>query len=114
MFAGISMTCFAASYAVAWALEVSRLVFKRGAPLWATLLCASAGVVAHTLYLAHRVAVNRQSPLSSWYDWYLVAAWCLGALYLYVSLWRTQSPLGILVLSGALALVGAAAAADRT
>ena len=114
MFAGISMTCFAASYAVAWALEISRLFFKRGMPRVVTLLFGAAGVIAQTMYLAHRAAVSRQSPLSNWYDWYLVAALCLGVLYLYALLWRSQSPLGLLVLTCALALVGAAAGADQT
>jgi ABC-type transport system involved in cytochrome c biogenesis permease subunit len=113
MIAGITVTCFAASYAVALALEASRLLFQSAARRVALLLFAVGGFVAQTLYLAHRAIESAQSPLSSWYDFYLVAAWSLAALYLYLSIWRPQNPFGLFALPCVLALVGLASWSAR-
>jgi ABC-type transport system involved in cytochrome c biogenesis permease subunit len=108
MIAGISVICFAASYGVAWALEVSRLFFQSAARRVVLLIFAAAGFLAQSLYLVHRAYQSAQSPLSSWYDWYLVAAWVLAALYLYLMLWQPRNPIGIFALPCVLALVGLA------
>ena len=72
---GISVTCFAASYAVAWALEISRLFFRSGVRGAVMIGFAAAGLLAQTLYLAYRAAQAPASPLSSNFDWCLLAAW---------------------------------------
>ena len=76
---GISLICFAASYAVAWLIEVWQLsapsTLRRGLALGFVL----AGLVAHTLYLAYRAFELSASPLSSSFDWCLVTAWLLMA-----------------------------------
>ena len=46
---GISVTCFAASYLVAWLLELSRLFFRSGIRGAVMVGFASAGLLAHTL-----------------------------------------------------------------
>lgn len=49
---GITITCFAASYAVSLVLEISRLFFRariRSILLWGFAL---AGLLAHSLFLA--------------------------------------------------------------
>ncbi len=80
----ISMTCFAASYAVALALEVTRLFFRSGVRGALMLGFAAAGLVAQTLFLVARVSEpNRTIP--GWSDWYLLAAWVLAATYLYLT-----------------------------
>jgi ABC-type uncharacterized transport system permease subunit len=114
MLAGISLTCFTASYAVALALEATRMWFRsamRGALL---LGFSAAGVFAHTLYLAHRAVTVDGTPLSSEFDWYLVAAWALAALYLTMTVGQLRAPperrtaIGLFLLPLVLGLVGAA------
>ena len=110
---GISITCFAASYAVAWLLEFSRLFFQSGARRAVMIGFGGAGLFAHTLFLIHRGYVTFVSPLSSWHDWCLVGAWSLAALYLYLALLRPKNPVGLFVLPCVLALVGFAALASQ-
>ena len=114
MLAGISLTCFTASYAVALALEATRMWFRsamRGALL---LGFSAAGVFAHTLYLVHRAVTVEGTPLSSEFDWYLVAAWALAALYFTMTIGQLRAPverrtaIGLFLLPLVLGLVAAA------
>lgn len=108
LLAGISEVCFAASYGVALALEVSRLFFRSGVRGAVMLGFAAAGLVAHTLFLAHRAFAFAGPPLSSAYDWYLLAAWCLAVVYLYLTWRQPRAAVGLFVLPLVLACVGAA------
>jgi ABC-type uncharacterized transport system permease subunit len=105
---GISVLCFAASYAVALACEASRLVFRSGVRGAVMVAFAAAGLVAHTLFLAWRAVNEAALPLSSPFDWYLLAAWLLAAGYLYLTLTNPRTPVGLFMLPVVLALVGAA------
>jgi ABC-type uncharacterized transport system permease subunit len=114
--AGISITCFSTSYAVVLALEASRLWFRsgvRGALLFAF---AVLGVFTHTVFLANEIRQTTSgAALSSWHDWFLVAAWVLAATYLYLAAMHPRQSLGVFLLPLVLALIGAAHfQADRT
>lgn len=111
MIARITILCFAASYGVALALEISRLFFRLSVRRMLTLGMAAAGLLAHSLFLAHRATSVPEggTPLSSWYDWYLVAAWIVAAAYLLLALTRPESALGVFLLPPALLLIGFAA-----
>jgi hypothetical protein len=106
--AKISIVCFAASYAVALALEISRLFFRLPVRLVVMLLFTAAGLFAHTVYLWMRAQEGGPggTPLSSWYDWYLVAAWVLAIVYLVMAISRPQTTVGIFMLPMVLALIG--------
>ena len=52
MLSGISITCFAASYAVTLVLEASRLFFRLPVRWIVMILFAAAGLFAHTVYLS--------------------------------------------------------------
>lgn len=107
MLSGTSILCFTASYAVALALEGSRLVFPsrvRGALL---LGFGLAGFFAHSVFLGYRAATE-SVPLASEYDWYLVAAWLLTLVYLYLTFHFPRTAVGIVTLPLVLALIGAA------
>lgn len=96
---GISLVCFSASYAVALALEISRLFFRMPVRLMFIIGFTSAGLVAHTLYLMHRAQTAAAGlPLSTWYDWYLMAAWILAATYLAILVRKPQTNVGIFML----------------
>lgn len=111
---GISLLCFGASYAVAWGLELLRLLLRSGIRRLLMLVFVVAGFAAHTLYLGYRAVEFSATPLSSSFDWCLVAAWSLVAAYLYLSFYYPRAPLGLYMLPLAMALVVAAAFADRT
>ena len=110
---GISVFCFAASYAVALACEASRLVFRSGVRGAVMVGFAAAGLLAHTLFLGWRAATEAALPLSSPFDWYLLAAWLLAAVYLYLTVTNPRTPVGLFMLPVVLALVGAAQASSR-
>ncbi len=111
---GISLLCFGASYAVAWGLELVKLLRRSGVRRLLMLLFVCAGFLAHTLYLGHRAVEYSVTPLSSSFDWCLVAAWLVVAAYLYLSYYYPEAMLGLYMLPLAIVLVVAAAFADRT
>jgi hypothetical protein len=106
---GISVVCFAASYAVALGCEASRLLFRSGVRGMVMVGFAAAGLIAHTLYLGWRAASESAVPLSSPADLYLLLAWLLAAGYLWLTLSNPRTPVGLFLLPIVLALVGVAA-----
>ena len=69
---------------------------------------AAAGLLAHTLFLGYRAATATTTPLSSPFDWFLVAAWVLAATYLYLTFYHPRTAVGLFILPLVLALVGVA------
>ena len=107
MLAGVQIVCFTASYAVAFLLELSRMVFRSGVRGALMLAFAAAGLLAHTAFLYHRAVTIPRSPLSSEQDWYLIAAWLLVAVYLYLTWYHPRQSFGLFLLPLVLALIGA-------
>lgn len=110
---GISVVCFAASYTVALACEASRLLFRSGVRGAAMIAFAAAGLVAHTLFLGWRAAHEPSVPLSSAFDWYLLAAWFLAGGYLWLTIANPRTPVGLFMLPVVLGLIGAAQVSSR-
>ncbi len=110
---GISVFCFAASYGVTLLLEITRMVFRRAVPMILVRGFAAAGLLAHTLYLGYRASMATSAPLSSAFDWILVGAWGLAAVYLYFSWTHPQTAIGLFLLPVVLGLIGLAKFADR-
>jgi ABC-type uncharacterized transport system permease subunit len=110
MLSGITIVCFTASYAVALAMEVTRLFFRMPVRFFLILGFTVAGLFAHTVHLYHRTQSGLATglPLSSWYDWALLVAWVLAALYLGWAIRRPLSPVGLFMLPIVLALIGLA------
>jgi ABC-type transport system involved in cytochrome c biogenesis permease subunit len=109
----ISVVCFVASYAVALACEASRLLFRSGVRGAVMVGFAAAGLVAHTAFLVWRAATEAAMPLSSPFDWYLLAAWVLAAGSLALTLANPRIPIGLFTLPVVLALIGAATLSSR-
>lgn len=116
---GITIVCFAASYAVAFCLEITRLFFRVSLRTAVMVGFVIAGIVAHSLYLGneaqHRLAGG--APLSSWYHGCLVVAWLLAIVFATVSIRQsTQRPtsIGLIFLPTILFLVGVAQIFPRT
>jgi ABC-type transport system involved in cytochrome c biogenesis permease subunit len=109
----ISVVCFVASYVVALACEASRLLFRSGVRGAVMVGFAAAGLVAHTAFLLWRAASEAAVPLSSPFDWYLLAAWVLAAGSLALTLANPRIPIGLFTLPVVLALIGAATLSSR-
>jgi len=110
----ISVVCFAASYAVALVCEGSRLLFRSGVRGAAMVGFAGAGLVAHTLFLVWRAANEPAVPLSSAFDWYLLASWVLAGGYLWLTIANPRTPVGLFLLPVVLGLIGAAEVSSRS
>src|SRR5688572_7224182 len=94
----VTIVCFAASYGVAFLLEISRLFFRLPVRLVVMLGFAAAGLVAHTIFLGNHARTTAGVPFSSWHLWFLLAAWLLAAMYLTFAALRPQASIGIFML----------------
>ena len=112
MLSNISMTCFAASYAVTLALESSRLFFRVRVRWIAMIGFACAGWFAHSAYLVlhtrNELGAASGAPLSSWYDWCLLVAWVLVGTYVALAVRRPRNTMGVFLLPLVLMLVATA------
>jgi ABC-type uncharacterized transport system permease subunit len=110
----LTLTAIALAYAAAWLLEASRLFSRSAGRGLAVLALVGGGFVAETCYLGYRTASATASPLSSSFDWCLLAAWLLVAAYLYLTVYHPRGAIGLVVLPMVLLLiVSAAFFADR-
>jgi ABC-type uncharacterized transport system permease subunit len=107
----VHITCFAASYTVALILEVSRLFLRAPVRVIGTVVFTAAGLLAQTIYIVLRSKpdVHQAPPLSSWFDWLLLVAWGVAAVYLVTKLRRPQAAVGIFMLPLVLVLIGISA-----
>ena len=113
MLSGITITCFAASYAVTFAVELSRLFFRARIRTIVNISFAAAGLAAHTLYLIvivrnEAAAGGNVAPLSSWYDWCLIVSWVVAATYFGLAVRRSENAVGVFLLPLVMALIGVA------
>jgi len=74
---------------------------------------AVAGLIAHTWYLTDLAIHSAGSPLSSPFDWLLLAAWIVAIAYLYFACYYRKEAIGVFILPVVLALIGAAQFASR-
>ncbi len=106
MDSGINLSCFVTCYVVALVLELPGRWSRFKSRRMACLLAASAGVIAHTWYLGHRVFELPTAPLASHHDWFLLAAWLLAVIYVGGLFYYPRSSLGVFLLPAVLALIG--------
>ena len=108
-FQKITITCFAASYAVALAIELLRIRFSQSA-VRSTIKIAFvvAGVFAHSVFLAYHTNLSFDQYgvwLGSWFGWSLAGAWVLAIAYLWLLFQKYDSTTGIFVLPVVLVLI---------
>ena len=111
MLSGISLTCIAGSYIIAFLFEVSRLRLRGGIWHGIAMVVTGIGLLVHSIHLYNLATAEANmgsGVLSSWYDWCLVAAWVLAAAYFGMSLRRPETALGIFFMPLILALLGGA------
>lgn len=104
----ISLICFASSYAISLVLEITRMFFRSSIRGTIILGFAAVGLFAHTWFLGNRAFTAGESPLSSLHDWFLIAAWLLTVVYIYLWLYHPRAAIGVFVLPLVLGLVAAA------
>jgi ABC-type transport system involved in cytochrome c biogenesis permease subunit len=107
---GLSVLCFAGTYALALVSDLIRLLV-RGAGRWHwTVALTGLGWAVHTAYLAHTGWRDGQLPVTTVRESLLVLAWVLAAIDLYLIV-RSPRPLavGVFVLPVVVALSGFAA-----
>ena len=109
MLDGIKLFCFGASYAAALASELAGGLVSGKLRRMLSLGFATAGVVAHTLYLGHRAIDSRICPLTTIYDSLLVLSWVLAVTYVYVHWYQPRVTVGIFALPLILGLIAFAA-----
>lgn len=97
MLSHVHVVCFFSSYAVALALEISRLFFRMPVRLAVMVGFAAMGLVLQTAYLANHARTGTM-PLSSWHDWHLIASWILAAIYLAIVTSRPLTSVGLFLL----------------
>lgn len=110
MLSGITITCFAASYAIALVLEATRMFFRAPVRLAVIVGFTTAGLFAQSVYLWNLARQEAQGNVlfASWYDWCLLAAWTLSAVYLFLTVRNPRTPLGVFLLPVTLLLIGMA------
>jgi ABC-type uncharacterized transport system permease subunit len=107
-FAKVSVFCFLASYLVALGLDAARLLKRMTVARWVGLAFGIAGFVAQTGYLLVRSRQENLPPLlSSTHDWFLVLAWILVLLYLFLTAVDRELAIGLFLLPVVLLFVGA-------
>ena len=105
MLSGISIVCFAASYALGFGLELIGLKRRAAWHRAALIGVGVAGVLAHTLYLGYRSAQARVLPATTAAEWLLLAAWVLAAVYLAALFYLPKTPTGVVLLPIVLGLI---------
>lgn len=105
----ITVVCFAASYALAFVAELAYQLRPRPWLRCLGTLLGGAGLLAHTLFLAHAWFGPGQAPvLASPFGSLLLLAWVLAVFYLYGSLHHRTLAWAVFVLPLILGLIGLA------
>lgn len=105
----ISITCFAASYAVVFALEISRIFFDVSFRKYVRVGFAAAGLFAHSVFLVLQgklVLGSNGLWLGSWFGWCLATAWILAFAYIWISARQPKSVIGLFLIPLILGLIG--------
>ena len=102
----VTIYCFLASYAVAFALELTRLFRQSAIRPIVVLAFTAGGFLAHTfLLLNHSEDADLPPLLSSSRDWLLVLAWLVTGFYLFITVCDRKLSIGIFMLPLVLVLV---------
>lgn len=107
---GVTISCFALSYLIAFAFELTRHVFRVPYRMALISVLALIGIVTHGLYLGE-LAIQQASQegsravLASWQDWCLIAAFGMGLCYIFILFRRIESTTGSFLLPLILGLI---------
>ncbi len=99
MFSGVGIICFTGSYLVALGLEAARFFWKSPIRHVFVLCAVFAGFVAHSAFLYyHQIALESGKIVSGTAGFFLIAAWGLACVYLYLGCTQSKIPFGLIFL----------------
>jgi ABC-type uncharacterized transport system permease subunit len=104
MLSGISIICFAACYAIAFAAELAGLKSPFAWRRAVIGIAMIAGLFAHTIYLSQIAADATVLPVST-VEWLLLAAWVLAIVYFAALFYLPRTPTGLVLLPIVLGLI---------
>ena len=111
----ISITCFAASYAVGMVHEILRIFWPTRPIRWLATGASLAGVFAHTLFVIAMAWHDGRVPIASQFQQLIVVSWLISLIYVYLLVRERRLAAGIFILPISLSLVLYATVwADRT
>jgi hypothetical protein len=106
---GVSLTCFLFSYLIVLSLEIWRLFFRLPVRQWLVLSGMSAGLLAHTIFLANQfVGQSSDRLLSNWFQWIVFGAWGLAVACTYLMVRNPAGNIGLFILPLVLVMIGVA------
>lgn len=101
----ISVTCFAASYAIAMVCEVLRAFWPTRTARWLATVAALAGIFAQTLFLIAIAVRDRHLPIATQFESLITVSWLISLVYLYLLVRDRRLAAGIFILPISLGLV---------
>jgi hypothetical protein len=109
----IAIICFAACYAIAFALEIGGLKKRFAGHRLGLLAVTAAGFLAQSAYLAKLAFTAKAAPLSSPAEWMLAAAWVLVLVYMGAIVNLPRAATGVILLPMIVGLIGASQLASN-
>ena len=101
----ITITCFAATYAISLINEVARVFWPSRAVRWIATTTAAAGIFAQTLFL---IAVGVQAgrlPITTQFHSLITVSWLISLVYLYLTVRDRRLAWGLFLLPISLGLL---------
>src|SRR4051812_20930245 len=90
----LSVLCFAGTYALALACELSRFLVRAPIRRYAAVGLTALGWLVHTAYLGNRAWTLRELPVGTVFESLLMLAWIVVAIDLYLE-FRSPRPLAV-------------------
>ncbi|HEV3167602.1 MAG TPA: cytochrome c biogenesis protein CcsA [Isosphaeraceae bacterium] len=102
----LTVLCFAGTYSLALASDLTRLVVRNGARWYLTVGLTALGWVVQTVYLGNLAWRSHKPPITTVFESLLALSWILAAIDLYLIV-RSPKPVavGLFILPVVLALV---------
>lgn len=100
----ISVTCFAASYAIGMVHEILRVFWPKRWIRWVATTAALAGLLAQTLFLGAITYRDGRLPIQTQFDSLITVSWLITLVYLYLLLRERRLGAGIFLLPLSLGL----------
>lgn len=94
----ISVTCFAASYAIGLGSEIVRVFWPTKLVRWLATAASLAGVVAQTLFLIALAVRTGQVPIVTQFESLIAVSWLISLIYVYLLLRDRRLAAGIFLL----------------
>jgi hypothetical protein len=114
MNSGIVTICIVAGYLASFLAELPRFFVPGGGRPTIPRTFFVLAFLVQSAFLVSRVLAADGQPLSSPFDWLMVASWMMAVAYLYELLHQPQTAIAVYFLPLILILIGSAQFADKT